>query len=332
MSAEYILEVQQLKTVFHTDEGVVHGCDGVSYAVRKGETLAVVGESGSGKSVTSMSVLRLIPSPPGEIVEGKILFDGIDLVTASEKTMREIRGRRIAMIFQEPMTSLNPVLTVGRQIAESLLLHEKGMTKAAARKRVIELLELVGIPAPESRIDEYPHQLSGGMRQRVMIAMALACSPEVLIADEPTSALDVTIQAQILRLIDELKERLGMAVVMITHDLGVVAETADTVAVMYAGKIVEMGTVRDIFHTPKHPYLQGLRRSMPRIDEDADALYAIEGMVPNPLDLPPGCKFAPRCPHALDVCRAHEPPESRFSQTHIARCWLHVPKAEYPPV
>lgn len=324
MNKEVILEVRDLHTYFHTDDGVVRGCDGVSYTLHKGETLAVVGESGSGKSVTAMSILRLIPSPPGRIESGEILFDGMDLVSCPDRDIRRIRGNRIAMIFQEPMTSLNPVWTVGRQIMESLLLHEQGISKAQAKERAVEMLRLVGIPSPEARFNEYPHQLSGGMRQRVMIAIALACRPQVLIADEPTSALDVTIQAQILLLIRKLQKELDMGVIMITHDLGVVAETADYVAVMYAGKIVEYGDVNTIFSDPRHPYLQGLQRSMPRLDMDAEELFAIEGMVPSPLELPEGCKFAPRCPHAMDRCRTEEPPAFTFECGHFARCWLYA--------
>ena len=323
MSSDKILEVKDLKTYFYTDDGVVRGCDGVSYSVRKGETLAIVGESGSGKSVSSMSVMRLIPEPPGRIISGEILFQGRDLTKISAHEMRSIRGNEIAMIFQEPMTSLNPVVPVGKQISESLLLHEKGISKAQARKKAIDLLADVGIPSPEQRVDDYPHAMSGGMRQRVMIAMALACSPTLLIADEPTSALDVTIQAQILRLINDIKKSLGMSVIMITHDLGVVAETADSVAVMYAGKIVEYGTVYEIFDEARHPYLEGLQLSMPRLDDDSEELYAIEGMVPNPTKLPDGCKFAPRCARCMDKCRTLEPPVVYFSETHYARCWIY---------
>ncbi len=286
MEAEIILEVRDLQTTFTTEEGVVNGCNGVSYSLKKGETLAVVGESGSGKSVTAMSTLRLIPEPPGKIVRGQILFNGTDLVKASDKEMRKIRGNQIAMIFQEPMTSLNPVLTVGQQIGESLQLHESNRTRLEIRQRVIEMLELVGIPSAEQRFNEFPHQLSGGMKQRVMIAMALACNPRILIADEPTSALDVTIQAQILKLIATLQQQMGMSVIMITHDLAVVAETADSVAVMYGGRIVEYGTVDEIFHQSRHPYLVGLKKSMPRLDIEQDELYTIEGMVPNPFICP----------------------------------------------
>lgn len=318
-----ILELKNLHTHFATDEGTVRGCDGVSYCVHKGETLAVVGESGSGKSVTAMSILRLIPNPPGKIISGEIWFQGQELLKLSDKEIQAIRGKDIAMIFQEPMTSLNPVLTIGKQIGESLRLHQPSMDRAQIRQRVIELLTQVGIAAPDTRINEYPHQLSGGMRQRVMIAIALACNPSLLIADEPTSALDVTIQAQILRLINDLKHKMGMAVIMITHDLGVVAETADRVAVMYAGQVVEYGSVEAIFDDPKHPYLVGLKRSMPTLNSDDSSLYAIPGMVPNPTQLPAGCNFAPRCEHCMERCQVEQPPTVHFSNEHHASCWLY---------
>jgi oligopeptide/dipeptide ABC transporter ATP-binding protein len=270
-----------------------------------------------------MSILQLIPSPPGKIVEGEILYNGENLVNYSEKQMEKIRGNDIAVIFQEPMTSLNPVLTVGYQIMEPLKLHQ-GMKKKEATARAIELLKLVGIPSPEKRIKEYPHQMSGGMRQRVMIAIALACNPKLLIADEPTTALDVTIQAQIISLVEEMQEKLGMAILMITHDLGVVAETADKVAVMYCGKIVEYGNVDDIFYDSKHPYLQGLKKSMPRLDTVGDdELYVIEGMVPSSLNLPTGCKFADRCDHVMDICRQREPEAVDFGNDHWCRCFLY---------
>ncbi|WP_372712635.1 ABC transporter ATP-binding protein [Ilyobacter sp.] len=318
-----ILEVKELKTYFYTDYGVVKGCDGVSYKVYEGETLALVGESGSGKSVSAMSILQLIPDPPGKIVDGEILYNGENLVNYSEKQMEKIRGNDIAVIFQEPMTSLNPVLTVGYQIMEPLKLHQK-MNKKEATARAIELLKLVGIPSPENRIKEFPHQMSGGMRQRVMIAIALACNPKLLIADEPTTALDVTIQAQIINLMEEMQRKLGMAILMITHDLGVVAETADKVAVMYCGKIVEYGNVEDIFYNSKHPYLQGLKKSMPRLDTDNDDdLYVIEGMVPSPLNLPQGCKFADRCEYVMDICRQKEPEAVDFGNEHYAKCFLY---------
>ena len=318
-----ILDIRDLNTWFDTDDGIIKGCDGVSYHVNRGETLAVVGESGSGKSVTAMSIMNLIPTPPGRIVSGEILFHGRDLVGLSASEMQKIRGNRIAMIFQEPMTSLNPVMPVGRQIGESLRLHQKSSKKEAMAKAV-ELLRVVGISAPEKRVHDYPHQMSGGMRQRVMIAIALACRPDLLIADEPTSALDVTVQKQILRLIRDLQRELDMAVIMITHDMGVVAETADKVAVMYTGQVVEYGTVLEIFNAPKHPYLEGLRRSIPRIDMDEETLYTIDGIVPDPLNLPLGCRFAPRCPKAMPVCHEKQPGVTHFSETHHARCWLYA--------
>lgn len=318
-----ILEIKDLQTHFYTHEGIVRACDRVSYQVGKGETLAVVGESGSGKSVTALSVLGLLPTPPARIEGGQILFKGQDLLSLSEKQMQRIRGNDIAMIFQEPMTSLNPVLRIGDQIGESIRLHQPDTSKSQRRQRVIALLTQVGIAAPAVRIDEYPHQLSGGMRQRVMIAIALACHPALLIADEPTSALDVTIQAQILRLIDDLKHELVMAVIMITHDLGVVAESADHVAVMYCGKIVEYGDVYSLFDDPKHPYLIGLTRAMPTLASDANALYAIPGMVPSPTDLPAGCHFAPRCAQCMAICHTQTPPQIHFSEQHYARCWLY---------
>jgi peptide/nickel transport system ATP-binding protein/oligopeptide transport system ATP-binding protein len=318
-----ILEIKDLKTYFYTDDGVVKGCDGVSYKVYEGETLALVGESGSGKSVSAMSILQLIPNPPGKIVGGEILYNGENLVNYSEKQMEKIRGNDIAVIFQEPMTSLNPVLTAGYQIMEPLRLHQK-LSKKEAKERAIELLKLVGIPSPEKRFKEYPYQMSGGMRQRVVIAIALACNPKLLIADEPTTALDVTIQAQIINLIEEIQQKLGMAMLMITHDLGVVAETADKVAVMYCGKIVEYGRVNDIFYDSKHPYLQGLKKSMPRLDSEiVEELYVIEGMVPNPLNLPVGCKFADRCDYVMDICREKEPEAVYFGEEHYARCFLY---------
>ena len=317
-----LLEIKDLKTWFYTDDGIVRGCDGVSYKINSGETLAVVGESGSGKSVTAMSILKLIPDPPGKIVGGEILFEDENLVEKSIEEMRKIRGNKIAMIFQEPMTSLNPVLSVGRQIGESLRLHQ-GMDKQAALKKAVELLELVGIPDPSKRVNEYPYQMSGGMRQRVMIAIALACNPKLLIADEPTSALDVTIQLQILALIRELQQKLGMGVILITHDMSVVAETADKVAVMYAGKIVEYGTTDNIFYDAKHPYLEGLKKSIPNLDSEQEELYVIDGIIPDPLNLPVGCKFSPRCPKVMDKCNEAEPPQINFSDEHYACCWLY---------
>lgn len=322
MKEQKILEIKNLHTLFETEDGTVRACDGVSYSVNRGETLAVVGESGSGKSVTAMSILQLIPNPPGKIVEGEILFKGKDLVQVKESEIRTIRGNSIAMIFQEPMTSLNPVMTVGRQIGESMILHQ-GLSRKIALDNALELLELVGISDAQERLHCYPHQLSGGMRQRVMIAMALACKPELLIADEPTSALDVTIQAQILKLMKELQDKIGMAMILITHDMGVVAETADKVAVMYCGQVVEHGTCHEIFHEPKHPYLKGLSNSVLNIDQDCEELATIAGSVPDPLNLPTGCNFAPRCPDCMTICEQQEPPRHSFSDSHQVCCWLY---------
>ncbi len=314
-----LLQLQDLRTHFRTGQGVVRAVDGVSYEVHEGETLAVVGESGSGKSVTALSILRLFPSPPGQIVGGKILFRGQDLVTASDREMRAIRGNAISMIFQEPMTSLNPVYTCGDQIMETVMLHER-LGRREAKRRAIEMLERVGIPAPAQRVDEYPHQLSGGMRQRVMIAMAPACRPALLIADEPTTALDVTIQAQILALLKQLQHELGMAVILITHDLGVVAETADRVAVMYAGQVVEHAPVRPLFRRSLHPYTAGLQASLPKLGAPRDRLRVIRGSVPNPARFPEGCRFHPRCPVALQQC-LEDPPIESFDEDRLSRCW-----------
>ena len=330
--SEPLLEVRELQTHFFTDDGVIRAVDGVSFAIEPGETLAVVGESGSGKSVTSLSILRLIASPPGRIVGGAIRFRGRDLLTLSDAEMRSIRGREISMIFQEPMTSLNPVYTCGAQIMEVLELHLK-LDRAAAKRQAIELLKKVGIPSPEQRVDEYPHQMSGGMRQRVMIAMALACRPALLIADEPTTALDVTIQAQILELLRSLQRELEMSVLLITHDLGVVAETADQVAVMYAGQVVESCGVRDVFHATRHPYTAGLLASLPRLGEataspggaggpagSRSRLRVIPGQVPDPTRFPSGCRFHPRCPLAVERCRAEAPALRDVGGGHLARC------------
>jgi oligopeptide/dipeptide ABC transporter ATP-binding protein len=339
-----LLRIQDLVVRFRTDAGVVQALGGVSYDIREGETLAVVGESGCGKSVTALAVLRLIPSPPGEIVSGTIELSGESLLAATDERMRAIRGNDIAMIFQEPMTSLNPVFTVGDQIGEVLVLHRR-LGPEAARRETLSLLRLVGIPSPEQRIDEYPHQLSGGMRQRVMIAMALACRPKLLIADEPTTALDVTVQAQILDLLRGLQKRLGMSVLLITHDLGVVAETAHRVVVMYAGLVVERATATALFARPRHPYTAGLFRSLPRLDSDDDALEPIQGTVPDALAFPPGCRFHPRCPHAMPVCREKAPPlvdrAGPGEEPHVSACFhvdLHpetdllarVPRKEAP--
>jgi oligopeptide/dipeptide ABC transporter ATP-binding protein len=325
-----LLEVKNLKTYFFTDDGVAKSVDDVSYTVDKNETLGVVGESGCGKSVTALSIMRLIPQPPGRIVGGEILLNGQDMLKMSEEEMRGIRGNRIGMIFQEPMTSLNPVFTVGNQIEESIILHQK-VSKEEAKKRAIDMLKQVGIPAPEQRYGEYPHQLSGGMRQRVMIAMALSCNPEVLIADEPTTALDVTVQAQILELIKSLQTKLGMAVVLITHDLGVIAETADKVAVMYASHIVEYAPVDEIFYNPVHPYTVGLLGSIPKLHIESDRLMTIEGSVPPPTNFPVGCNFNTRCPWATEVCFKEEPALLEHEPGHFSAChhWAQV-KAERP--
>ncbi|MGH7446199.1 MAG: ABC transporter ATP-binding protein, partial [Longimicrobiales bacterium] len=323
-SATPLLEVTDLRTYFHTDAGTAKAVDGVSFEVRAGEVLGIVGESGCGKSVTSLSVMQLIPRPPGEILEGtSIRLKGEELVGAGEKRMRDVRGNDIAMIFQEPMTSLNPVFAVGEQIGETLRLH-RSMGKREARERAVDMLRLVGIPNPGERADDYPHQLSGGQRQRVMIAMALACEPELLIADEPTTALDVTIQAQILDLLAELRARLGMAVILITHDLGVVAEVCDRVVVMYAGQVVEHGTVEQIFRDPRHPYTEGLLQAVPRLGVRKDKLAVIPGTVPNPMHWPVGCRFHDRCPYGWDKCVNEAPPllEARSDPARTARCWL----------
>ena len=317
---ERVLEIKNLKTFFYTDEGVVKSVNDVSYYVNKGETLGVVGESGCGKSVTAMSILRLIPQPPGKIVGGEILFKGRDLTKISDEEMRHIRGNRIAMIFQEPMTSLNPVYTVGDQIIEAICLH-MDKTYNEARAMALSMLEKVGSPAPANRIDEYPHQMSGGMKQRVMIAMALVCNPELLIADEPTTALDVTIQAQILELLVKLQKDFGTSIIMITHDLGVIAEIAHRVVVMYASKIVETAEVKELFANPKHPYTIGLFNSIPKLDT-SDRLIPIKGMVPNPLDFPVGCKFNNRCEFATEKCRKSEPTLKEISPGHWSACWL----------
>ncbi len=314
-----LLRVEDLKTEFATDDGLVRAVDGVSFALGRGKTLGLVGESGCGKSVTALSILRLI-TPPGRIAGGRITFEGTDLLALPEPEMRRIRGNRISMIFQEPMTSLNPVFTAGDQVAEALILHQR-LPKAEARARTIDLFRQVKIPSPEARVDEYPHQLSGGMRQRVMIAMALACRPRLLIADEPTTALDVTIQAQILDLLLELQREVGMSILLITHDLGVVAETADHVAVMYASKTAEYADVRELFANPRHPYTLGLFTSKPKLGlAKGQPLAPIPGVVPNPLAFPPGCKFHPRCPYVQDRCRREEPALRELSPGHTVAC------------
>jgi peptide/nickel transport system ATP-binding protein len=322
-----LLDVDGLQTFFYTRHGIVKAVDGVSFSVRPAETLAIVGESGCGKSVTALSLMRLVPDPPGRIVGGTVKLAGADLLALDEEAMRDVRGKDISMIFQEPMTSLNPVMTVGKQIAEALLLHE-GLSRAAAQRKAVEMLRLVRIPEPEQRAKEYPHQLSGGMRQRAMIAMALACNPKVLIADEPTTALDVTIQAQILEIILELQHKLGTAVILITHDLGVVAETARRVIVMYAGRKVEEAPVEELFARPLHPYTHGLLASIPRLGlmrgETAGAdgrLQEIPGIVPALSNLPEGCAFAPRCAFAEERCRQAYPPYEEKRPGHWAACW-----------
>jgi peptide/nickel transport system ATP-binding protein len=322
-SGDHLLEIRGLKTYFATDNGVVHAVDGVDLAIDRGETLGVVGESGCGKTVTAMSVLKLIAMPPGRIVAGQILWQGRDLVPLTPEEMRPIRSKEIGIVFQEPMTSLNPVYTVGAQIAETVREHE-GLGRRAALEKAVEMLRLVHIPNPHRRVNDYPHQFSGGMRQRVMIAMALSCNPKLLIADEPTTALDVTIQAQILELITEMKERLGMAVMLITHAMGVVAETAQRVAVMYAGKVVEEAPVGELFSRPRHPYTRGLIRSIPRIDRAGrkERLAAIAGIVPSLLEPPPGCRFAARCEFAMPVCNAATPPLRRVATDHEVACVL----------
>ncbi|WP_067841970.1 ABC transporter ATP-binding protein [Amphibacillus sediminis] len=328
---EPILEIRNLQTSFFTDKFEVKAVDGVNFAVPKGKTLGIVGESGSGKSITSLSILRLIQNP-GKVKGGEVIFKGENLLDKTEAQMRQIRGNEISMIFQEPMTSLNPVYTVGQQISESFQIHQK-MSKKEAMLRSVEMLKLVGIPSPERRVKQYPHELSGGMRQRVMIAMALACDPELLIADEPTTALDVTIQAQILELMKDLQNRLGMSIIMITHDLGVVAETCDYVAVMYMGKVVEYAAVKDLFKHPKHPYTVGLLNSLPRhdIDLEDEELQVIKGSVPSPADMPKGCRFAPRCPFASEICRERLPDLEESEDGNQIRCWIYTDEWDGEP-
>lgn len=318
-----LLDVRGLQTYFYTSDGVVKAVDGVDLTIRRGTTLGVVGESGCGKSVTALSIMRLVQSPPGRITGGQIMFDGRDLLSLSDSEMNRVRGARISMIFQEPMTSLNPLFKAGEQIAEAVLLHDQ-ISKKAAQECAIDMLREVGIPTPEQRYHNYPHELSGGMRQRVMIAIALACRPALLIADEPTTALDVTIQAQILDLLRDLRDRTGMALLLITHDLGVIAEVADEVAVMYAGRVVEYAPVVDLFERPKHPYTQGLLSSIPTLESrKSERLNVIRGSVPNLARLPAGCTFAARCPHVMDVCRQELPVLKSVADRHDVRCWLY---------
>jgi peptide/nickel transport system ATP-binding protein len=314
-----MISVQDLKVYFFSDSRVARALDGVSYEVRKGETVCLVGESGCGKTVSALTILRILPQPPGRIMDGQILFNGQNLLDLDEEEMQKIRGRRIAMIFQEPMTSLNPVFTIEEQIEESILVHEK-VDQEEARQRCIQLLKDVGIPSPEERLKDYPHQLSGGQRQRVMIAMALACRPDLVIADEPTTALDVTIQAQILNLFRELKRKREMSLLYITHDLGVVANIADRVYVMYAGVIAEQGEVAHIFHDPRHPYTQGLLASLPSRAKRGKTLHSIPGTVPNPAYKPEGCPFHPRCPFAIETCRSQFPEMCDYGGGHLGRC------------
>ena len=323
IQSEKLLEIKDLCVEFKTVEGTVKAVNHLNYTLHKGEKLGIVGESGSGKSVSSLGIMQLIPNPPGKITEGEILYKGKDLVKVSEKEMQHIRGNEISMIFQEPMTSLNPIIKCGKQIAESLRLH-RGLNKKDAMKEAVHMMRAVGIANPEVRAHEYPHQMSGGMRQRVMIAMALACQPQILIADEPTTALDVTIQAQILDLIRDLNKSMNTSVLFITHDLGVISELCDTVIVMYTGHIVEQAPVRDLFKDPKHPYTIGLLSAIPRITKDRPPLSTIEGMVPNPTERIEGCSFWPRCPHATEKCRKAEPPVVHISEERQVRCWLYT--------
>lgn len=318
---ENLLDINNLHVSFDTYGGEVQAVRGVNLFVKKGETLAIVGESGSGKSVTSKAIMGLVPNPPGRIKEGHIHFNGQDLTKLSDRKMQNIRGKDISMIFQDPMTSLNPTMTVGKQIMEGLIKHQK-VSRSQAKERTIKLLDLVGIPSPEMRVKQYPHQFSGGMRQRVVIAIALACNPKLLIADEPTTALDVTIQAQILDLMRDLQKQMDTAIILITHDLGVVANLAHRVAVMYGGKVVETGTVDEIFYQPKHPYTWGLLSSMPKLHSKSEELLAIPGSPPDLSNPPKGCPFAPRCPHAMKVCTEHMPAYSELSETQQTACWL----------
>ncbi|MCP4297830.1 MAG: ABC transporter ATP-binding protein [Proteobacteria bacterium] len=328
MEKENILSVKGLKTYFGTDEGVLKAVEDVSFDLKAGDTLGIVGESGSGKSVTNLSLMRLIPTPPGKIVGGEVNFEGQDLLQLSEKEMRKIRGNKISMIFQDPMTCLNPFLKVSTQMMETFVLHQ-GMGKKKAYEESIEMLRMVGIPAPEKRIDEYPHQFSGGMRQRVMIAMALSCKPKILIADEPTTALDVTIQAQILELMKELSRKLETATILITHDLGVVAGICDYICVMYAGRVVEKASTEELFETPRHPYTKGLLESIPKLETDSKkALYSVKGQPPNLVDLPECCPFYPRCDFAMEICKQEMPETFLLAKEREVRCWLYFKDKE----
>jgi oligopeptide transport system ATP-binding protein len=319
---DIILSVKDLKTYFKTDEGVVKAVNGVSFDLRARETMGLVGESACGKSVTNLSIMKLIPSPPGKIAEGEVLFEGQDILKMSEHEVRHLRGNKISMIFQDPMTSLNPFLRISTQLSETIRLHQK-LNKSDAHEKSIQMLKIVGIPSPEKRVDDYPHQFSGGMRQRVMIAMALSCNPKILIADEPTTALDVTIQAQILDLMRDLKEKFNSAIILITHNLGVVAGICDNVCVMYAGRIVEKGTSTEIFHDPRHPYTKALLKSLPRHDQEKkERLYSIEGQPPNLIDLPTCCPFHPRCAQKKSICTQQCPETTKFDNNREVSCWL----------
>jgi oligopeptide/dipeptide ABC transporter ATP-binding protein len=318
--AAALLEVRGLRTHFASERGEVRAVDGIDFSLQRGRTLGIVGESGCGKSVTALSIMGLVPQPPGRIAGGEVLFEGEDLLKAPAQRLRDLRGDRLSMIFQEPMSSLNPAFTVGEQIGEALLRH-RNLTRGDAHEKAVGMLRKVRIPSPEARAGEYPHQLSGGMRQRVMIAMALACDPKLLIADEPTTALDVTIQAQILELMRALRAELGTAIILITHDLGVIAELADDVLVMYAGKVVERCAVPRLFAEPQHPYTVGLLGSIPRLDLEQERLSAIEGFVPDAAAMPEGCRFHPRCPFSVEKCRQEEPPLSEISPNHFVACW-----------
>ena len=320
---EPLLKVRNLKTYFYTEEGVVPAVDGLDFDLMPDETLAIVGESGCGKSVTSLSILQIVATPPGKIIDGEILFKGEDLLKKNEKEMRKIRGNHISMIFQEPLTSLNPVFTIGYQICDILHLHQ-GMKKAEAREKALEMLKKVKIPSAEAVLDEYPHQLSGGMRQRVMIAMALACNPDILIADEPTTALDVTIQAQIMHLLKDLQKENHTSIILITHDLGVVAQIAKRVMVMYAGLAVEYADVKSIFADPLHPYTSGLLKSIPSPTDKKDTLFSIKGSIPRPKDYPAGCRFSPRCPYCMDICSEKAPPLVSLEDGRKVRCWKYA--------
>ena len=320
--AKTLVEFKDVHTYFYTEAGTVKAVNGVSYKIKEGETVCVVGESGCGKSVTALSLMRLIAAPQGEIVKGNISFDGKDITSLSEEEMMSIRGNDISMIFQEPMTSLNPVFTVGNQIMESIMLHQK-LDKKQARDKAIEMVKLVGIPRAEAIVDSYPHELSGGMRQRIMIAMALSCNPKLLIADEPTTALDVTIQAQILDLMRDIKQKTQTSIMLITHDLGVVAEMADYVVVMYAGKVIEEGPVNDIFKNPLHPYTRGLLKSKPVINQETDRLYSIPGQVPNPIGMKDSCYFHERCEHCMEICKTQTPTIKYYDEQHKISCFLY---------